>query len=46
MEPIFLGDLIPLITSSKKIIEKYYKCIKVGGFYEKPIGRDLNYPEW
>ena len=30
MEPIYLGDLIPSITSSKKIIEKYDKGLKVG----------------
>ena len=46
MEPIFLGDLVPSIASSKKIIEKYYKGIKEGGFYEEPTGRDLNYPDW
>ena len=34
MEPIYLGDLVPSIASSKKIIEKYYKGIKEGGFYE------------
>ena len=46
MEPIYLGDLIPLIASSKNIIEKYDKGIKEGEFYEKPIGRDFNYPDW
>ena len=46
MEPIYLGDLIPSITSSKKIIEKYYKGIKEGGFYDEPTGRDFNYPNW
>ena len=46
MEPIYLGDLIPLITSSKKIIEKYDKGLKEGGFYEEPSGRDFNYPDW
>jgi len=30
MEPIFVGDLVPSIASSKKIIEKYYKGIKEG----------------
>jgi len=30
MEPIYLGDLVPSIASSKKIIEKYYKGIKEG----------------
>ena len=41
MEPIYVGDLIPLIASSKNIIEKYDKDLKEGGFYEEPIGRDL-----
>ena len=36
MEPIYLGDLIPPIASSKKIIEKYDKGIKEGEFYEEP----------
>ena len=46
MEPIYLGDLIPSITSSKKIIEKYAKAIKEGEFYEEPIGPDFIYPDW
>ena len=46
MEPIYLVDLIPSIASSKKIIEKYDKGIKEWGFYEEPIGGDLNYPDW
>ena len=46
MEPIYLGDLFPSIASSKKIIEKYYKGIKEGGFYEESTGRDFNYPNW
>ena len=46
MEPIYLGDLIPSITCSKKIIEKYDKGLKEGGFYEQPTGRDFNYPDW
>ena len=46
MKPIYLGDLIPLIDSSKKIIEKFYKGIKEGEFYEEPICRDFNYPDW
>ena len=44
MEPIYLGDLIPSIASSKKIIGKYNKGIKEGGFYEEPTGRDFYYP--
>ena len=46
MKPIYEGDLIPSIASSKKIIEKYYKVIKEGVFYEEPIGQDFNYPDW
>ena len=46
METIYLGDLISSITSSKKIIEKYDKDLKEGGFYEEPTGRDFNYPDW
>ena len=42
MGPIYLGDLIPSIASSKKIIEKYDKFIKEGEFYKEPIGRDFN----
>ena len=44
MKPIYVGYLIPSVASSKKIIEKYDKGIKKGGFYEAPTGRDLNYP--
>ena len=46
MEPIYLGDLVPSIASSKKIIEKDYKGVKEGGFYEEPAGRDFSYPNW
>ena len=46
MEPIYVGDLIPSITSYKKLIEKYDKSIKEGEFYEEPIGLDCNYPDW
>ena len=46
MEPIYVGDLIPSIASSKKIIEKYDKGIKEWEFYEEPNGRDFNYPDW
>jgi len=38
MEPIQVGNLIPSIASSKKIIEKYDKGIKERKFYEEPIG--------
>ncbi len=33
MEPIYVGDAIPSIASSKKIIEKYDKVIKEREFY-------------
>ena len=46
MEPIYLGDFLPSIASYKKIIEKYYKCIKEGEFYEEPSGGYFNYPNW
>ena len=46
MEPIYVGDLIPSIASFEKIIEKYYKGIKEGEFYEECIGGDFNYPDW
>ena len=46
MEPICVGDLLPPIASYKKIIEKYNKGIKEEEFYEEPIGRDFNYPDW
>ena len=46
MESIYVGDLIPSIASSKKIIEKYHKGIKEGEFYGVPIGQDFNYPDW
>ena len=46
MEPIYLRDLVHSIASSKKIIEKYEKCINEGEFYEESICRDYNYPDW
>ena len=46
MEPIYSGDLIPSIASSKKIIEKYDKGINEGEIHEEPTGRDFNYPDW
>ena len=41
MDPIYVGDLIPSIASSKKIIKRYDKGIKEGEFYEEPIGADF-----
>ena len=46
MEPMYVVDLLPSIATYKKIIEKYYKGIKEGGFYEEPTGRYFNYPNW
>ena len=46
MEPIYVGDLIPSIASFKEIIAKYDKGIIEGEFYEEPIDRDFNYPDW
>ena len=46
MELIYVGDLIPSIASSKKIIEKYDKGIKEGKFHEERIGQDFNYTDW
>ena len=46
MEQIYLGDLIPSIASSKKIIEKYDKGKKGGEFYNEPISLDINYLDW
>ena len=41
MEPIYLGDLVPSIASSKKIIEKYYKGIKERDFMKNLLGEIL-----
>ena len=46
MEPIYIENLINSIAFSKKIIEQYDQGIKEEEFYEEPIGRDFNYPDW
>ena len=46
MEPIYLGDLVPSISSYKKVIEKYDIRYKEGKFYEEPLGGGFNYPDW
>ena len=46
MEPIYVGDLIPSISSYKKVIYKYEKALKQEEFYEEPIGEDSVYPDW
>ena len=45
MEPIYLGDSVPSMASYKMAIEKYDKGIKLGEFYEEPLGGDFNYPD-
>ncbi len=42
MEPIYLGDLIPSIASSKKIIEKYNQGKKRGNFIKNILAEILN----
>ena len=39
MELIYIGDLLPSIATYKKIIEKYNKGIKEGGFFGKTYRR-------
>ena len=46
MEPTYAGDSFPSIGTYKKFIEKYDKGLKQGEFYEEPLGRDFNYPDW
>ena len=49
MEPIYVGDLIPSISSYQKVIDKYEKALNQGEFYEEPIGEDPFghfYPDW
>ena len=41
MEPIYLGDLIPSIASSKKIIQKYYKGKRRWDFMKKLMAEIL-----
>ena len=46
MEPIYVGDLIPSISSYQKVIDKYERGLKKGEFYEEPIEEDSIYPDW
>ena len=46
MEPIYKVYLIPSIASYKRVIEKYYKGIKEGEFYEEPLWGDFSYPDY
>jgi len=45
-KPIFVGDLIPSVATYQKVINIYKKGLKLGDFYEEPIGDDFNYPDW
>ena len=42
LEPIYLVDFPPSMSSYKMAIEKYYKGIKKGEFNEDHTSRDLN----
>ena len=46
MDPIFVEDLIPSISSYQKVIDNYEKALKKGEFYDELIGEDLIYPNW
>ena len=46
MEPNYVGDLIPSISSYKKVINSYEKSLKKGEFYEALIEEDSIYPDW
>ena len=46
MELIYVGNLIPSISSYQKVIEKYEKAVKKGEFCEELIGEDSIYPDW
>tara|TARA_B100001778_G_C18066231_1_gene396509 strand:+ start:357 stop:497 length:141 start_codon:yes stop_codon:yes gene_type:complete len=45
MEPIYVGDLIPSISSYQKVIDTNEKALKKGEFYEEPIVEDSIYPD-
>ena len=46
MEPNYVGDLVPSISSYQRVIDIYEKALKKGEFYEYPIGEDAIYPDW
>ena len=46
MESVYVGYLIPSISSYQKIIDRYEKALKEGEFYEEPLGEDQIYPDW
>ena len=48
-KPVYVGDLIPSVSTYKKAINIYEKGLKAGDFYEEPIGYDpfgCFYPDW
>ena len=45
-QPIYVGDLIPSISSYQKVIDKYEKALKQADFYEEQIGEDSINPDW
>ena len=44
--PVYVGDIIPSVSTYQKAINIYKKGIQSGDFYEEPIGDDFNYPDW
>ena len=47
--PVYVGDLIPSVSTYQKAINMYKKGLKTGDFYEEPIGEDpygYFYPDW
>lgn len=43
---LYVGDLFPTIATYQKAIDLYEKGIKLGCFYEEPLGEDFIYPDW
>ena len=47
--PVYVGDIIPSISTYQKAINLYEKGLKNGDFYEEPNGHSLIcefYPDW
>ena len=47
--PVYVGDLIPSVSTYQKAINIYKKGLQTGDFYEEPIGEDpygYFYPDW
>ena len=45
-KPVYVGDIMPSVSTYQKAINIYKKGLKSGDFYEEPIGDDFNYPDW